>query len=301
MERRKKMDKVKFFTFEKYHGKRDIGSTRIRVHNLIKYWDEAELYQYGDKADVLIFQKVYANIDYKLPLTYPAIKILDICDPDFKDSPDIFIKETLDAMDAVTVPTESFKTFLEQMTDTPIYVVKDRFDLEEFPKPKVHTGKAKTIVWFGYSHNSMGIKLAMPSIERRKLKLHVVSDSDFMPYKMCIDSKGYQKDMYSFTKYTHPEAYKEIQKGDICVLPPTNRPFDIFKSENKRVISELLGVPVATNAEELDKLIEAEDRQKHINAIYDKIREDYDCRQSVKEYKDIIENIIENREISRNE
>lgn len=285
------MGQIKIFTFEKYHGKRDIGSTRIRVHNLIKHWDEADLYNYGDKADVMIYQKVYASYNYKLPLTYPAIKILDICDPDFKDTPDIFIKQTMDAMDAVVVPTEPFKTFLQQMTDTPVHIIKDRFDLTEFPEKKVHTGKAKTIVWYGYAHNVGGLKLAMPSIEKRGLKLHVVANSDPTPYRMCMDSRKYGEEMYTFAKYEHPSAYKEIQKGDICVLPPTNRPFDMFKSENKTIISQLLGVPVATNAEELDALMEADQRNTAIDTIYDKIREEYDCVQSVIQYKQIIEDI----------
>ena len=75
--------KVSFFTFEAFHAKSNVGSTKIRVHNLIKYWEEAELYKYGEKPDVMIFQKVYVNKDYKLPVTFPAVKILDICDPDW--------------------------------------------------------------------------------------------------------------------------------------------------------------------------------------------------------------------------
>lgn len=283
--------RIRFFDFSQYHGKRNIGSTRIRVHNLVKYWDEAESYQYGEKPDVLIYQKVYGSFDYKLPFKFPAIKILDICDPDFKDSPDIFIKETMDAMDAVTVPTENFKTFLSQLTDTPIYVIKDRFDLTEFPEPKVHTGDAKTVVWFGYSHNSQSLKLAMPSIEKRGLKLHVVSNADPAPYRMCMDSVKYQRDMYSFARYNHPDAYKEIQKGDICVLPPNTRPFDSFKSENKTIIAELLGVPVATNAEELDALLEADARNEYISQKYDKLKQEYDCRKSIEEYQNIISEI----------
>ena len=50
---------VRFMTFEQYHGKRNIGSTRIRVRNLLKHWKEADIYKYGENPDVLIFQKVY--------------------------------------------------------------------------------------------------------------------------------------------------------------------------------------------------------------------------------------------------
>ena len=56
---------IKFFTFEKMHGKKNIGSTRIRVTNLLKYWPEASIYKYGEKPDVMIFQKVYIQGEYR--------------------------------------------------------------------------------------------------------------------------------------------------------------------------------------------------------------------------------------------
>lgn len=289
--------KISFFTFEQFHGKRGIGSTRIRVHNLIKYWDEAKLYQYGEKPDVIIYQKVYATYDYQLPLHFPAIKILDVCDPDFKDSPDIRFIDTLNAMDAIVVPTENYKQFLQQMTNTPVYVVKDRFDLDEFPEPIDHIEPAKEVSWFGYSHNAGTLKLAMPSIERRNLNLRVISDGDPQPYKMCMDSLGYRENKYTYKKYIHPEAYKEIQKADICVLPPGNRPMDIFKSENKTIIANLLGLPVARNAEELDAFLSPEARQEWLETNYAKIRSAYDCRKSVEEYKQLIYNIKHEKSI----
>lgn len=283
--------KIRFFTFEAYHGKRGIGSTKIRVHNLINNWKDAALYQYGEKPDVLIYQKVYGGFDYKLPFTFPVPKILDICDPDFKDTPDIYVKETMDHMSAVVVPTQPFKDFLSQMTETPIYVVKDRFDIDEFPEPKQHSGDAATVVWFGYSHNAASLKLAMPSIEKRNLKLIVISDSDPAPYKMCIDAIKYRDEMYSYVRYNQQTVYNELQKADICVLPPNNRPFDVFKSENKTVIAELCGIPVATNAEELDALMTAKARNEHIKQNYDKLKHEYDCKRSVEEYKTIISEI----------
>jgi len=286
---------IRFFTMEQFHAKRGIGSTRIRVHNLIKYWPEAELYQYGEKPDVMIYQKVYATYDYTLPLRFPAIRILDVCDPDFKDTPDIHFVDTLNAMDAIVVPTETYKTFISRMTDTPVYVIKDRFDLSEFPQPKVHTGDAKTVSWFGYSHNAGTLKLAMPSIERRNLDLLVVSDSDPQPYKMCIDAAGYLANNYTYKKFIHPLEYKQLQQSDICVLPPGNRPMDVFKSENKTIIANLLGLPVATTADELDALLDPKARQDWLDNNYANIKAEYDCVQSVKEYKELINDIANNR------
>lgn len=278
---------VKAFTYEQFHNKKGVGSTRLRIHNLLKYWDEASLYQYGEKPDVLIYQKVYKTFDYTLPLKFPCTKILDVCDPDFRDTPDIHIVETMNAMDAVVVPTQAFGDFLQQMTSTPVHVIKDRFDLSDFPDKKVHKGTAKTLVWFGYSHNIGNLKLAIPSIERRGLDLLIISDQDPFAYRWAMDSEAYEK-KYKFIKFDLNTFYKDMQTADICVLPKNNGVFDIFKSENKTVQAQLLGLPVANTAEEIDALMTAQARNSNINAKYDTLKVEYDCRQSVKEYKDII-------------
>lgn len=284
------MNNIYFFTMEQYHAKRGVGSTRIRVQNLIKYWDEAQLYKYGVKPDVMVFQKVYGTFDYKLPLTIPVPKILDICDPDFKDTPDIFLVETMNAMDAVVVPTEEFRKFLQQMTKTPVRVIKDRFDLEELPPVKRHKGRAKTIVWFGYSHNAETLKFVVPSLEKRGLKLLVVADHDPVLYKWATNPVEYEKN-YMFIKYAHPDAYKDIQLGDIAVLMDGMRPMDKFKSENKTVISKLLGVPVAKDADDLDRLMDADARNKAIADEYESLKKNYDCKKSVNEYKELIDEL----------
>jgi len=190
-------------------------------------------------------------------------------------------------MNAVVVPTEPLAEFLRQMTDKPVRVIKDRFDLTEFPTRKVHRGQAKTVVWFGYKHNAQSLKLAVQSFERRGLRLKVISDQDPFASRWAAEPKEYES-MYEFVKYLPETAYKEIQKADICVLPKINRPQDRFKSENKTVIAQLLGLPVAVNAEELDELMTAEQRNSNIDTIYDKLKQDYDVNLSVKEYKELI-------------
>lgn len=276
---------VKALTMEMFHAKQNVGSTKIRIRNMMKYWPDLSLYRYGDKPDVLIFQKVYVNKDYTFPKTFPGIKILDIADPDWLDG--VPIKETIDAMDAVVVPTEPLAEFLRQMTDKPVRVIKDRFDLSEFPERKVHRGTAKELVWFGYKHNSSCLKLAIQSFERRGLKLRIVSDQDPFADKWAKDPKEFSKD-YVFKKYRPDMAYKEIQKSDICVLPKMTRPQDRFKSENKTVIAQLLGLPVATTADELDELVTPEQRNSYIDTVYDDLKVAYDCNKSVSEYKQLI-------------
>jgi hypothetical protein len=269
-----------------------VGSTKIRAHNLIKYWPKADLYKYGERPEVLIFQKVYCTYDYKFPKTYPGITILDVCDTDWNDTPDIYIKETLDGVNAAVVPTKNMQKLLQQMTDKPVVVIKDRFDLSEFPKPKIHNGKAKTLVWFGYSHNAELMNYVIPSIEKRGLNLIIISDSDPHLYKYANDPIEFEK-KYTCIKYKQETIYQELQKADICVLPKGNRPQDRYKSENKTVIAGLCGLPVVTNAEELDSMMEAEARNGHINTIHSKLKQDYDVMKSIEEYKNLIRNIQE--------
>lgn len=285
---------VKFFPFTLYHAKKNVGGTRIRVDNLVKNWPEASTYKYGDQADVLIFQKVYMTYDFRLHEHWPGITILDVCDPDWINNVDIRIKETFDTVDAIVCPTKPFKEYIRTMTDTPIHVIKDRFDLSEFPQPKTHVDKAKTLVWFGYAHNAETLRVAMPSIENRGLDLLVISNEDPQCFRWAQLPNDYQK-KYKFVKYTHPEAYNVIQQADIAIFPTGMRMNDKYKSENKTVISKLLGIPVAKDADELDALMEAEARNNAISQEYDKLKQQYDCVKSVQEYKELINEIATKR------
>lgn len=277
------------FDMSMYHGKKNVGSVKIRVDNLIKYWPEAERYKYGEKPDAMIFQKVYVTQDYRFPIYYPGIKILDICDPDWLEG--VMIKETVDAVDAIVVPTQPLADFIKQLSDKPVRVIKDRFDLSEFPKPKKHTGPVKRVVWFGYAHNAELLKSALPLLEREEIELLVISDKDPMAWQWAshISSKAEAyRSKYIYKGYNPETIYKLIQQGDVCILPKGYRPQDVFKSENKTIIANLCGLPVATHDGELADLQDPVHRAEVAKRDYDKAVKDYDCRISVQEYKDLI-------------
>lgn len=281
-------ESVRFFDFSKFHGKLPQGSTNIRVNQVIKYWDDAELYKYGEKADVLIFQKVYMLADFQFPRTYPGIKILDICDPDWLSSW-IHIVETCNAMDAVTCPTENLATFLRQFHDN-VVVIPDRFDIEVIPEPKQHSGKAKTVVWFGYAHNAVLMKPAMKTLDDMNLNLIVISNDD--PFLHQWSKRDYH-DFYTFVKYNEDTIYDELKKADYALLPEGFRPEDHFKSNNKTIKANLVGLPVARSMEDMELYQDPKNRQKWFDSSYAKIRDEYDVRKSVEQYKDIISRIRE--------
>ena len=277
---------VRYFDFSKYHGKGRQGSTNIRVDQMVKYWPQAELYKYGEKADVLIFQKVYVLADYQFPVHYKGIKILDVCDPDWL-STWIHIVETCNAMDAITCPTQELADFISQFHDN-VHVVPDRFDIEVIPVPKKHTGDAKTVVWFGYSHNAEVLKPAIPILDKLNLNLIIISNEE--PY---VDrwSSRVKESWNTFVKYDEDTIYQELQKADYALLPEGFRPVDIFKSNNKTIKANLAGLPVAKDIDDMELYATAENRQDWVDTNYASIQAEYNVIKSVEQMKGIINEV----------
>lgn len=286
---------IRFFPFTKFHGKDQAGSTMIRVDNLLKYWPEAGIYQYGENPDVLIFQKVYVTETYTLPLYFENLKILDVCDPDWLSPDSVLIKQTVDAMDAVVTPTEKLAEFIRQLTDKPVKVIKDRFDLSQVPPPKKHTNlPIKTVVWFGYRHNAEVLRTAMPLLARLKLKLLVISDDDPQAWRWSshvqAEAEKY-KELYIYRKYQQETIYQLLQTADVCILPKGFRVRDRYKSENKTIVANLAGLPVAYNDGDLEELQDPVSRAEVAKEAYNKAKAEYDCRQSVVEWEELIEEL----------
>lgn len=277
---------IRYFTFEMYHGKRNIGSTNLRVHNLIKYWPEADLYKYGENPDILIYQKVFVTADYRFPEHFKNKQILDICDPEWLNQQ--AIKQTIDCMDAVTVPTEALAEFIRQMTNNPVAVIPDRHDISLVPKPKVHSGKITKFMWFGYKQNAELLRFVVPYLEKNNYQLTVISNEDPM-----VDKWARGEIKYTFVKYpdTDQEFYLEAQKSDVCILPEGNRPEDRFKSNNKTTKAWLAGLPVVKTAEDVESLMDEKARQAEATLCYNKAIKEYDCRESVKEMKELIDEL----------
>lgn len=285
------MLKIRFLDFSKFNGKKPQGSTNIRVYQLIKYWPEADIYKYGENPDVMVFQKAYINPDWTLPEHMSCIKILDLCDPDWLGGR-VDIRRTVDAVDAITCSSEAIRNFIAQFTDKPVLHIPDRFDMSVLPTPKVHKGKAKKVVWFGYAHNAENLKPAIRIIEEMGLKLTVIAEDDPIAHRW--GSPEFKKD-YKFVTYDETTIYQELQKADICIMPKGTRPQDEFKSNNKTVKAILAGLPVANDINSLELFIDPEQRNLWIKDKYDTIKEQYDCRKSVEELKVLIDEIKSNR------
>lgn len=268
------MHTVGIVTFENYHQKSDIASSRIRAKWLIKYWEEAEEFVQGKNYDVVIYQKTYWKEHAR---AFKGMKILDICDPDWLDN--FPVKEFADMMDAITVPTEALKEALGKFTKTPVYVVKDRIDFTTLPEPKIHSDdQATKAVWFGYSQNLSVLEPALTLIQKMGLVLKVVTNATYKSIDCEVES----------VKWTPETSNKEIQEGDFAILPRPNNRTNRFKSENKEILAIALGLPVAKTAEDIKRFMNPDERNKEVAERRPKVLEEYDVKRSVEEMREII-------------
>lgn len=275
--------KVGFFTFEQYHNKKNIGSSRIRAEWVYKHWKDAEKYKLGKKYDAIIFQKVYMIEFCEL---YEGIKILDLCDPDWLELKPVVKMASL--CDAITTSSEKIAEDVKKWVKCPVVCIPDRVDLDINKQKKIHKGRAKSIVWFGYSHNSHTLKQVVPYIKAQGLKLKVISERKDATYESLKNKYG---DTISWKKWNANTINDDLIKHDFCIIPPSPKFKDLYKSNNKTVHCWSIGLPVAKTNDELKRFVDPNERDKEAEKRLKEVKEKYDVKLSVKEYKELIDEI----------
>jgi len=279
--------KIGILTMELHENreKNTVGSSRIRGSWLVKHWPEAELFKIGQKYDAIIFQKVYFLRFLK---NYKGIKILDLCDPDWLEGKPI--KETIDLCDAVTVSSKALQEFICQMTDKPVIFIPDRMDPESHTIKKQHKGRAQKVVWFGYAHNHRVIDSALATIKRLGLKLTIISDLPYHPGSNIgdIDNEWISRNVTNI-KYDYDSINEEIVNGgDIVINPKIDTGKFKYKSDNKTYTAWMLGMPVATDSAELEKLMDQQARIQEADKRLSQAQNELITPLSVAQYKDLI-------------
>lgn len=267
---------VGFVSFENFHQKKDTASSRIRVKWVLKHMPEAEEFCQGKDYEAVVYQKAYWKEHIR---NFKGKKILDICDPDWMDGLEL-VGLSKD-VDAITVPTEALKEEIEKMTKKPTYLIPDRLDLDTLLPPKTHTEKAKSVVWFGYSHNMEVLDMVTLKLGKMGLKLIVISDGNYNTTDCQIQN----------IKWAADTANQDIQKADFALLPSFKNGRFKYKSDNKTVLAWGLGLPVAKTVEELERFTDPMERQKEANYRIDIVKTQYDVKKSAEELRRVIESI----------
>ena len=273
-------------------AKNTVGSSRIRGNWLLNYWEEAELFQIGKKYDVVIFQKAY---DLAYMRAFDGIKIFDLCDPDWLEKKPI--KEVTELCDAVVTSTPALAEFVRNITNKPVLCIPDRMDLNEHAGKREHTAPAKMVGWFGYHTNQKTVDQCLSAIKRLGLKLTVFSDLPYQPEAQVqgIDDLWLSTNVRNI-KYDYETINQEMLSSvDIIINPRIESGRFKYKSNNKTLTAWALGIPVAETADDLEMFMDPDKRQAESDKRVAEIKEKWDVKQSVEDYKQLIHNLCKLR------
>jgi hypothetical protein len=271
----KKEEKLKV-AFKPFGGNKT-ASTRLRVVLPIRHinkrsrevtceiFNAKKIYEYS----LVIFQKTYSNEDLATAelLKKQGVKIaFDLCDNHFynptksteaEDRIDR-LRKMIDLADAISVSNKG----LGELTDRPYTVIDDMLEFSihgkfarKIFKPFFNIVKDDIVrlVWFGAA-GSESPRFGMIDIERvipelnelshhLKIQLSIISNSK-EKYKKYLASARFLTKYYEWNGLTFPYI---MQKHDISLIPIDQNPFTIYKTNNRAVLSLLLGLPVVAD------------------------------------------------------
>ncbi len=295
---------VGILTFEQFNGRRNIGSSRIRGKWLAKYWPEAEELIQGKPYDAVVYQKAYWVEHARL---FKGTKILDLCDRDWTHW-GYRVKEMIDEVDAITCSTEALRDAVQHFTSKKVYLVPDRIDLQAHPQRKEHrgNGRAKTVVWFGYSSGFPLLQSSLGALVKYRLNLICIADTPFvLPMTVMRPRRDMYKSDEGYAEAVNGKHFVDLKnylwsletvnddiiRGDIVINPKSEVGRWRYKSNNKTVTAWALGMPVAHGREELERFLDESERVAEAERRIKEVRELYDVRKSVDEMKAVINEV----------
>jgi hypothetical protein len=264
-----------------------VGSTFLRAEGIVANTPEFEIWKHGHKYESLIFQKVYW-IDMMKRFDGP--KILDLCDPDWINTGTNLV-EAGSRADAITCSSSSLTDLVRKyFPGKLIYHVPDRLNFKSFPSPKKdQPEKVENVVWYGFIHNAHEMLSHFgAAIKKLKLKLTVISDKPYSKQDIIQELKP------AFIQYDKNTIYATLQQYDMILNPASGRAVYKYKSNNKSIIGWKLGVPVAETENELERLLDLNEREKEVHAKHKLVLDEYNVLQSIEQYKEIIDKIKKN-------
>jgi len=267
---------------------KDSGSARIRCRWVVNYWHGSDVYDGTQRLigyDLYVFQKAYltdASRDLIKALAARRINgerfriAFDLCDPDHLDSAHLSrMMDVIRYFDFAVTPTEPLAKWLCQYL--PVYVIPDRVDLCDLPvvQRKACEEGRPALVWAGYA-GSVGQLLSMrEAIDDSAMSLAVLAPEMPLPFH---------------------EFWAKVAQFDILLNPrPEVSPWK-FKSDNKTVIAWALGIPVARTPDELQRLLDPDERKRDIVQRAFEVARDWTADLSADEWRTVLENEMNGQE-----
>lgn len=275
------------------------ASVRFRAQWPAKYWPGADVYPNCTRLfsdyDGYVFQKAYLSrrAGEMISSLRARDKVLafDMCDADWLQSTrhEERLLKVLPLFDFAVSPTVALREWLACWV--PAYVIPDRLDLEVCFRQ--HSGKLVTehsLVWFGYSHNLVELDRIWPELEDvlhlHSLPLTIISDAlpAGWPHRARTWGDGRSP---RFVRWTPEGADAEIARHTIALVPQSSP----YKSNNRTLTAWALGLQTAESVNSLKNALSLmwNDRVHYLDRRQEEIRNCYDVRLSVKEWRDLFE------------
>lgn len=254
----------------------NVASARLRAFAPCRYLKEAgwpcEIFDPKnlDAYELVIFQKAYDEESIALAETLRArgVKtVFDLCDNHFYNPEDLAplreragrVRRMIKAVDAVTVSTPELGKLIEgggcRVIDDAIELprinrarsafssVRDRFKMISSPR-------RLRLVWYGgygSEHPPAGL-IDLPRVflnleafnAQRPVELTVISNSEEM-FRKYVANVSFPTKYHEWRLDTFAEIFRQ---QDVCIIPLALNPFTACKTNNRLVLSLLMGVPV---------------------------------------------------------
>jgi len=270
------------------------ASVRFRAEWPARYWPEAEVYPNMTRRlldyDAYVFQKAY--LTQWTQETAAALRAkgkllaFDICDADWLRSQE-HERRLLNALrlfDFAVCPTAAIQSYMNIWL--PAHVIPDRIDLEEYKPGISRLWSHPSLVWFGYSHNLGELdhiwQELEPVLDDHDLPLTILSDG--LPPEWACRKWGDGRSP-AWVKWTSAGANAEIAKHSIALVPQRDR----YKSDNRSTTAWALGVVPVAGVDAVLDVLDLEDILAEQAWGRDYVRRERDVRQSVAEWKGLLE------------
>ncbi len=226
-----------------------------------------------EKYQVVIFQKLYDEKTIELVKSLKnkgVITIFDLCDNHFYyrlDEPSALaerqekLQKMLDIVDVITVSTPELKKLIGSKTDKIPVVIDDAIEppkinvlFREYLALKKRLAKTRKnyfkVIWYGNAgtenppYGMIDLGKVLPALEQLNqeipVKLSVISNSvdSFQKY---TSSAKIPLEYYNWQLSTFPYIFSQ---HDVCIIPVSLNDLTRCKTNNRLVLSLLLGVPV---------------------------------------------------------
>ncbi|HEY9768117.1 MAG TPA: hypothetical protein V6C71_06350 [Coleofasciculaceae cyanobacterium] len=258
------------------------ASFRYRAFLPCKYlrqkgWS-CEIFNYKnlEKYQIVVFQKLYdrENLELvKILKSKGVITIFDLCDNHFyyrlEDALALAerterLQTMLELVDVVSVSTPELKNLIGGKTDKIPVVIDDAIELprlnilsKEYLKLRQKITKIKNnclnIIWYGNAgttnppYGMIDLVKVLPSLEKLNqnipLSLTVISNSK-TSFKQYVSSAKIPVKYHPWQLSSFPYIFSQ---NDVCIIPISLNQLTRCKTNNRLVLSLLLGVPVVAD------------------------------------------------------